>query len=96
MIKAIKHDTGKLRYDLVPTVAFKGDAEVFTYGAAKYSDRNWEKGLNYTRLYSAAMRHMVAWRDGEDEDTESKIHHLKHARANLAMILALEMDWDDR
>jgi predicted HAD superfamily Cof-like phosphohydrolase len=94
--EATKHDSGKLRYDLVPVVAFLSDAEVFTYGAGKYGDRNWEKGLDYTRLFAAVMRHLLAWRGGEDIDPESGLHHLKHARANLAMILATGNSHDDR
>jgi hypothetical protein len=91
-----KNDDGKLRYALVPASAFEGDAEVFTYGAGEYGDRNWENGIHYTRLFSAAMRHLIAWHGGEDIDPESGLNHLKHARVNLAMILAQGPEWDDR
>ena len=40
----VKHDSGKLRMDLVPPEAIKAMADVLTSGAAKYGDRNWEKG----------------------------------------------------
>jgi hypothetical protein len=94
--EANKYDSGKLRYDLVPVIAFRGDAEIFTYGAGKYGDHNWEKGLNYSRLFAAVMRHLLAWRSGEDTDPESGLHHIKHARVNLAMILATDSCFDDR
>ena len=91
-----KFDSKKLRYDLVPLVAFQGDAEVLTFGAKKYGDRNWEQGIGYLRLYAAAMRYLLAWRGGEDIDPESGLHHLAHARVNMAMIMALSDEWDDR
>ena len=41
-----KNDGGKLRYDLIPPRALEALAYVYTIGAAKYSDRNWEKGIS--------------------------------------------------
>ena len=91
-----KFDSEKLRYDLVPLVAYQSLAEVFTYGARKYGDRNWKKGISKERLRAAAMRHLFAWCGGEDADPESEIHHLAHVMANMAMIMALSDEWDDR
>lgn len=96
MESANKNDAGKLRFDLVPTTATIGDAEVFTFGAKVYGERNWEKGIKYSRLYAATLRHLYAWWGGADIDPESGIHHLAHARVNLAMILDLPKQWDDR
>ena len=91
-----KFDSEKLRYDLVPLVAYQSLAEVFTYGAKKYGERNWEKGISKERLRAALLRHVFAWCGGEDADAESDIHHLAHAMANLAMMMALPDEWDDR
>jgi hypothetical protein len=91
MPEGLKYDDGKLRYDLVPVSAISGDAEVFTYGARKYGDRNWERGIAADRLFAAAMRHIMSWRDGEITDGESRLHHLKPARANLAMLLEYDI-----
>lgn len=71
-----KNDEGKLRYDLIPPEALAGLAEVFTAGARKYEDRNWEKGLSYGRIYAALMRHLETWRSGEDYDLDNDQHHL--------------------
>jgi hypothetical protein len=70
-----KDDNGKLRYDLVPPEALAGYANVLTIGAAKYADRNWENGLKYGRVYAALMRHLEAWRMGEELDPDGQ-HHL--------------------
>lgn len=84
---AIKHDDGKLRMDLITPEMINGLAEVLTFGAKKYSDRNWEKGLDKDRLYAACMRHMNTWRGGIDLDDESGLHHLKHAFVTLGMLV---------
>ena len=96
----VKHDSGKLRMDLVPPEAIKAMADVLTSGAAKYGDRNWEKGLAYSRAYAATQRHLVDWWSGVDVDHESGKSPLVHAITELAFLVTFEargMDaWDDR
>lgn len=77
--EGIKHDSNKLRYDLIPPEALEGLAQVYTFGANKYDDRNWEKGIKYSRVFAAIMRHLWAWFRGEDKDIESRLSHLDHA-----------------
>lgn len=50
--------------------------EVYTMGARKYADRNWEKGLTWGRVFAAMMRHAWAWWGGEERDRENGQHHL--------------------
>lgn len=76
---ARKDDWIKLRYDLIPPEALEELAQVYTMGAHKYADRNWEKGLNYGRIFAAIMRHLWAFWRGETLDKESGIHHAAHA-----------------
>ena len=72
----LKYDSGKPRYDLIPADALEEVAKVYTVGAKKYGDRNWEKGLSYSRLFGSLMRHAWAWWRGERNDKENKLHHL--------------------
>ena len=72
----LKYDSGKPRYDLIPADALEEVAKVYTVGAKKYGDRNWEKGLSYSRLFGSLMRHAWAWWRGERDDKENKLHHL--------------------
>lgn len=72
---ATKNDSGKLRYDLFPN-SLALVAEVYTIGAAKYSDRNWEKGLQWGRVFAAMLRHAWAWWWGEQRDGKDGQHHL--------------------
>jgi hypothetical protein len=77
----------KVRMDLIPPEAIKGLAEVLTFGAAKYQDRNWEKGMKWGRLFAATQRHLWAWWELKDIDEESSLHHLKHALCDIAFLL---------
>lgn len=71
-----KDDTSKLRYDLIPTGPMAKVAEVYTIGAKKYSDRNWEKGIQWGRIYAAMQRHSTAFWGGERLDSTDGQHHL--------------------
>lgn len=85
----IKHDDGKLRYDLIPSEALEALAEVITYGANKYEDNGWQN-VDKERYVAAFFRHFVAWRKGETLDQESGLPHLKHMLTNIAFILYKE------
>ena len=73
---AVKFDGQKLRYDLIPVMPLEELAKVYTFGAIKYGDRNWEKGFTWCRCLAAAMRHLFEFCKGEDIDSDSGCHHL--------------------
>lgn len=85
MGSAIKYDQDKPKVHLLEPTFLLGLAEVMTYGAIKYGEDNWKGGLDVTRMYSAAMRHLLAYRSGEQLD-ESGYSHVLHAAANLMML----------
>jgi hypothetical protein len=96
---AVKHDEGKANMSLLPTSFLKGVTEVLDFGAKKYASHNWRKGFAWSRTYSAALRHLAAWNDGEHTDPESGLSHLKHAACNLAFLIEFEekkLGKDDR
>ena len=64
------------RYDLIPAEFLFALATHYGKGARKYDDRNWEKGYKWGLSYAALMRHLEAWRMGEDKDPETGSHHL--------------------
>ena len=92
-----KHDGGKLRYDLVPTLALEEVVKVITKGAEKYDDENWKNVPNgRKRYYAANQRHLVEWRKGNIYDDEMGTHHLANAISNLLFILEKELQgWED-
>ena len=99
---AVKYDNDKLRYDLLPVKPLEELARVYTIGAKKYGDRNWEKGLKFGRVFGALMRHAWAWWRGETADPENGQHHLAAvAWAAFALIeyeqnVQKRLDLDDR
>jgi len=87
--KGTKYDQGKPALALIPAEAIFEIGKVFTFGARKYGAYNWRKGLSWTRLLSATLRHIYAFLLGEDNDPESGYNHLAHAGACICMLLTL-------
>jgi hypothetical protein len=87
---AVKADVGKVRVDLLPVHPLTEIARVLTFGATKYDERNWEKGFDWSRIYGAALRHLLAWWDGEDLDPETSMSHLAHAATCVMFLLEYE------
>ena len=83
----VKYDAGKPRFELLPPKPLAQIAEVYTFGATKYEDRNWEKGIEYSRVYGAVMRHLNAYWAGQDLDEETALPHLAHAAFGLLALL---------
>ena len=75
----LKYDTEKLRTDLLSIPAMKATAKILTLGAKKYAERNWEAGMDFSRVYRACLSHLIDWFDGEDLDKDSGESHLDHA-----------------
>lgn len=74
--KAVKFDTGKLRFDLIPPECTKELARVYTIGANKYGDDNWRQGMEWKRIVGALERHLNAWKLGERYDQTDGQEHL--------------------
>lgn len=45
MSEGKKLDDGKARMDLLPPEFLFATADILAFGAGKYGDRNWEKGM---------------------------------------------------
>jgi len=74
--KGRKDDANKPRYDLIPVRPLSILAYLYALGARKYTDRNWEKGLRWGRVYRAMISHALKWWGGEQCDQEDGQHHL--------------------
>lgn len=90
MSEGRKDDHDKLPWHLLPPELMESVAAVLKYGAQKYEPRNWEKGMAWSRLFSAMMRHSWAWWRGEANDPETGMSHLWHAGACLSFLIAYE------
>lgn len=86
-LHAVKFDGDKPQMELVPPSAMTAMGKVLGYGASKYARHNYLKGMAWTRLVGAALRHLFSWLRGEELDPESKLPHLYHALASIAMLI---------
>lgn len=78
----------KFPMGLWPTTATALGSLVLNFGALKYGKYNWRHTAVRASIYSDALeRHMAAWKDGVDTDTESGLPHLAHALACLAILI---------
>ena len=97
--EGLKFDTGKPEMSLLDPYAMEQLSEVLSFGAQKYDAWNWSKGISYSRLLSAALRHIFAFLRREDTDPESGLPHLAHALCCLMFCLSMTKrrpDLDDR
>jgi len=99
MQHGMKHDDGKLPMHLLDRTALISMAAVLQHGQLKYGAENWRDGIEYTRLISAAMRHLHALNDCQDVDPESGQLHAAHAMCSLMFLIWMmyyRSDLDDR
>lgn len=87
----VKHDQNKDPWHLAPWDAFRCIVKVLAFGANKYSARNWERGMNWSRPFGALVRHITAWWEGENHDPETGFSHLWHAGCCIVFLIAYEL-----
>jgi len=95
----LKFDTGKPRMDLLPADALYEVAKILTGGAEKYAPWNWAKGMNWSRLEAAVLRHWRDYQKGNDIDEDSKQLALAHMACDILFLLEYTLKgWgtDDR
>lgn len=85
--KAARYNEGKPRLGLLPPELMVEVAKVMTFGASKYGDDNWKKGLSDENCLSSCMRHLAKYMAGNEFDAESGLPHLAHAACNIAFLL---------
>ena len=84
--EGLRFNTGKTRHDLVPSYAQEQYAKVMTFGSTKYAERNWEKGMKWSKVLASLERHLQAIKRGEDYDPETLLLHSAHIMCNAAFI----------
>lgn len=85
--RANKFDSDKPPIGLIPSSAMLEEAMVMGYGEKKYGRDNWRQGMEWGRLIDAALRHVLAFKEGHDFDPETGLHHLAHARCCMAFLI---------
>lgn len=73
---------------VVSPIAMLHMSQAMMDGARKYGPYNWrENSVSAKVYYDAAMRHLMCWMDGQENASDSNVHHLGHAMACLNILL---------
>lgn len=75
----------------IPLEAVAAAAASFEYGAKKYADRNWEKGLPWQQMIDSLKRHVEDFerrRDYDDGEDGSDLHQVCMIMASAMMLAA--------
>jgi hypothetical protein len=82
--KSLKKDDNKYDPTMITIEMVELVSKVRMFGAKKYARNNFKiTGFKYTRSLAAALRHIFAFLNGEDNDPESGLSHLGHAICSL-------------
>ncbi len=80
----------KLRWDLLPLGDIEDIVKVYTAGAKKYGDNNWQYLENgYDRYKAAMFRHLVEYERGNIIDPDTNCLHLAQVAWNAIALLHL-------
>lgn len=96
---ADRYNSGKERWALVDFEALKPMVHVLAFGAQKYSDDNWKKGLKTKEICESLIRHLTAYLSGQDNDAESGLPEVGHILCNamfLSYMMQFRPDMDNR
>lgn len=78
----------KVSISKFPVIGTVMGAMAMMDGAEKYGPYNWRENDVVAHIYiDAAMRHLMDWFEGQENATDSGVHHLGHAIACCAILL---------
>ena len=85
---------GKGRPDLITPFGLTRLSKWYELGALKYGDRNYEKGMPFSRYTASMFRHVIGWIKGDESED-----HLSAIAWNAFAIMHHqelgELKWDD-
>lgn len=77
----------KVPFSTVPAEVIADIALGMLEGARKYGRHNYRiAGVRASVYYDAALRHLMAWWEGEDIDPDSGLHHVTKALTSLTVL----------
>lgn len=91
----LRNDSGKLRLDLIPPEWVWGLASIITAGTeAGYPERNWERGMKWSKMVGCTLRHLFKFVCGEKYDIGpggTRCHHLLAAAWNILALFSYDV-----
>lgn len=100
--RGLRYNEDKPRHSLISAWAMRGLAAVLTFGAKRYAEHNWRKGLSWAETIDSLERHLEAFKRCEDLDDGPKgsgLPHIDHVLCNamfLSEFFHLKRGTDDR
>lgn len=88
----------KVPFSVVPAPVLGELALALLEGARKYGRHNYRvAGVRASVYYDAALRHLMAWWEGQDLDPDSGLSHVTKAIASLTVLRdsMLQGNWTD-
>ena len=86
--KAIAGRSRFPQLSVVPSTSLAWLAEAHADGAAKYGTLNWRsQPHSMSSLIDAALRHLLALKEGEDHAADSLLPHAAHVMAGMSVLL---------
>lgn len=80
----------KLSFDNIPISLLVNVTKAAECGAIKYGPYNWlelpDGSMSIMTYLNAVQRHLLLYRAGQDEASDSGLHHLDHIIAGLAVL----------
>lgn len=89
--EATKHDGSKPPLHLLAPDFLYAIADILDFGQKKYAPRNWEKGMDWSRVYRAAIGHLFDWFMRKGPDPETGKSHLWHAACCVMFLVCYEI-----
>ena len=89
--QGLRYNEGKPRWDLLPFDALDHVAEHYRRGAEKYAERNWERGMDWSKCLASLLRHTSAFAQGEDIDPENGALHTEAMAWNALALLTYQI-----
>jgi len=97
--KATRNNSGKPKWHLMDMPSFEPMIRALEWGAERYGEFNWQKGLSVIETLDSLQRHFIAFQNGQDIDEESGKSTLGHLACNVMFLLWTmqnKPEWDDR
>lgn len=86
--KAVAARTRFPQLSVVPSTSLAWLAEAHADGAQKYGALNWRASPHsMVSLIDAAIRHLMALKEGEDDAEDSQLPHAAHIIAGMSVLL---------
>ncbi len=82
---AVRQRLDNVRFDLVSPQGLRRLAETYAYGAQKYDDHNWRKGMPFSSLMNHLVTHIYAYLAGDRSED-----HLAHSAWGLFALMEFE------